>query len=216
MGLFTKKGAIGAFDQILRMKNLSIGKWIGSIPIIGVSFIAIGYAVVVGWILKYLMLALFGKLLSIDPSMYFGQFVQSLEPIGWHLFAVVITMVIMIANVSKGIERVNKIVMPGFFFIFFILMVRSVTLDNAIIGIKYLMVPNWSYLLQSMTWIMAMGQAFFTVSLSGATMLVYGSYISEKEDIPNSAFNIEIAMVKNESKFDNLCGVLFNWNINRY
>lgn len=187
IGRMTKKGALGAFDRIVKAKGKSGGRLLGIIPIVGISFIAIGYAIVVGWVLKYLFLALSGQLLSLDPGAYFGGFTSGLEPIAWHLLAIVITLGVLVGGVTKGIERVNKIIMPSFFVLFAILMVRSITLPNAQAGIDYLLVPDWSFLAQPMTWVMAMGQAFFTVSLGGAGMLVYGSYISDDVDIPNSA-----------------------------
>jgi NSS family neurotransmitter:Na+ symporter len=192
LGRFTRKGITGAFEFILNKKKGSSLKHLGIISIIGVSFISIGYAVVVGWVLKYLSLAMTGELLNINATNYFENFVSSQEPIAWHFLAIALTICILVAGVSKGIERVNKVIMPGFFILFFILMIRSLTLNNAMVGINYLLVPDWSYLLKPITWIMALGQAFFTASLSGTTMVVYGSYIREDQDVTVAAINTAV------------------------
>lgn len=67
-------------------------------------------------------------------------------------------------------------------------------------GYAYMLHPEWSALLNPKTWIYAMGQAFFSLSLAGSGTVVYGSYLSEKEDIVNSAKNVAI--------FDTLAAVL--------
>lgn len=192
IGRLMKSGPIAAFRAIYEERGKSYGGILGIIPIVGISCIAIGYAIVVGWILKYLSLAMTGNLLTQDPGAFFGSFVTSSEPIAWHLLAIIFTISLLVTGVTNGIEKVNKIIMPGFFIMFFILMIRSITLPGASAGIRYLLIPDWSYLLQPMTWIMAMGQAFFTVSLGGAGMVVYGSYIGDDMDIPNSALNTAV------------------------
>ena len=68
-------------------------------------------------------------------------------------------------------------------------MIKSLTLPGATEGIKYLLTPKWEALANPQTWVMALGQSFFTVGLSGSALLVYGSYIDEKVDIPNSVFH---------------------------
>ena len=92
----------------------------------------------------------------------------------------------------KGIEKVNNIIMPGLFLIFIALAVRSLTLPGAIDGVKYLLTPKWEYLFKANTWVMAMGQAFFSVSLNGCGMMVYGSYMKKEFDIPKIAFTTAI------------------------
>jgi NSS family neurotransmitter:Na+ symporter len=82
-------------------------------------------------------------------------------------------------GISKGIEKINEIIMPMIFGIFILLAIRSLTLPGAIEGVKYLLTPQWSYLFNINTWVMALGQAFFTVSLNGCGMVVYGSYIKK-------------------------------------
>jgi NSS family neurotransmitter:Na+ symporter len=123
--------------------------------------------------------------MNIDNA--FENFAGHPESIFWNILAILITLSIVVLGVKQGIEKVNKIMMPSLFIIFILLLVRSLSLSGSIDGVKYLLLPDWSYLLKPITWIMALGQAFFTVSLGGGAMLVLGSYLRKDEDIPSSA-----------------------------
>lgn len=102
--------------------------------------------------------------------------------------ALIITLSVVYLGVSKGIERLNKIIMPLLLLLFLILTIKSLSLPNSIKGVEYLLKPKWEFLLDIKTWIMALGQAFFTVSLNGCGMIVYGSYTDDKFDIVSSSF----------------------------
>src|SRR5699024_6562574 len=95
------------------------------------------------------------------------------------MFGLLITFAIMIFGIASGIEKMNKVMMPLFFVFFLILLVRVVTLDRAIEGYKYLFIPRWEELGNIQTWIYALGQAFFSLSLAGFGTIVYGSYLKE-------------------------------------
>ena len=84
---------------------------------------------------------------------------------------------------AKSIEKSNKIMMPIFFIIFVILAVRVAFLPGAVEGYKFMFTFDWSALKNPMTWIWAMGQAFFSLSVTGSGMIVYGAYLDEKEDV---------------------------------
>lgn len=188
-GRSQQKGAIGAYQNVFEEKGLKHGGTLGIIPVLGVSGVFVFYLIVTGWILKYFVLAVLGEFGRMDIPAYFGQFAGSAESIFWHFLALVFTLLILRMGVSKGIETANKFMMPALFILLAILMVRSVTLPGAREGLNFLFVPNWSFLAEPLTWVNALGQAFFTVSLGGAAMLVYGSYLKQDEDIPSSAIN---------------------------
>jgi NSS family neurotransmitter:Na+ symporter len=101
----------------------------------------------------------------------------------------VLTAGILLFGIAKGIERASKIMMPLLLGLLLVLLLRSLTLPGSMEGLRYLFVPDWSYLLKPITWGMALGQAFFSVSLTGAGMLVYGSYLTDDFDIPSAALN---------------------------
>lgn len=186
-------GPVGAFKKALEKRGKKHGELIGLIPVIGSLGIAIGYSVVLGWILRFTLGSITGSMIKAsDGGAYFGVIAGKLGSISWHLSALAITFIIMIMGVSKGIEKVNKVMMPAFFLLFLILALRVATLPGAIEGYKYLLVPKWSFLVEPKTWVYALGQAFFSLSLAGSGTLVYGSYLKKNEDIVESAKYVTI------------------------
>lgn len=194
-GRSVKAGPLGAFASAMEMrfgeKSRKWGKLIGMIPVIGSLGIAIGYSVVVGWFLKYLFAALTGQLTKIeDMGSYFGSLAVSFGSIGWQMLGLGLTFLIMILGVTKGIEKMNKLMMPVFFIFFIILLVRVATLPGALDGYRYLLVPSWEQLGNIKTWVYALGQAFFSLSLAGSGTIVYGSYLKKDIDVVGCAKNV--------------------------
>lgn len=183
LGRRTGTGAMGSLDYVLRQKGLRGGKLLGVIPLLGVLGIAIGYSVVVGWVLRYTAGAVTGSILNSDAQGFFDALAVDFGSIPWHLAAVVLTVLILVLGVSGGIEKLSKIMMPAFFILFLVIAVRVAFLPGAVEGYLYLLQPDWSRLLDPETWVMAMGQAFFSLSINGAGMLIYGSYMKKDESI---------------------------------
>lgn len=200
LGRYKKNGSYYSIHSILSKKNIPCAKFISFIPTIAITGIFLFYSIVVGWILKYLLLSLINGIKDLNSAEAFGTFAGSFSSIPWHGLGVLITLAVIFMGVSKGIEKINKIMMPSLFVIFILLLIRSLTLPGALEGIKYLINPEWSYLANFETWIMALGQAFFTVSLTGAALVVYGSYIKDDVDIPTTAISTAI--------FDTLAALL--------
>jgi NSS family neurotransmitter:Na+ symporter len=187
LGRSQKNGTLGSFIQIFKEKKLPFGEFFGWIPILAQIGVFVFYVVVVGWILKYFFMAISGSLYVGDIPANFGSFVGTTATIPWHLFAMVIALIIVKMGVVNGIEKVNKIMMPALFIMFVILLFKTLSLPGSMDGVKYLLVPDWSYLGKPITYIMALGQAFFTVGLGGASMVVYGSYLNSDIDLPDAA-----------------------------
>lgn len=190
-----KTGPMGAFTQAMELrfgkKGRLPGKVIGAVPVIGSLGIAIGYSVVVGWFLKYLFAAVAGTLTKVeDMGAYFGELAVDFGSVGWQLLGLGLTFIIMILGVTRGIEKMNKIMMPVFFLFFVILLVRVVTLPGATEGFRYMFVPQWEQLGNVKTWVYALGQAFFSLSLAGSGTIVYGSYLKKDTDVVSCAKNV--------------------------
>ena len=183
LGRLTGTGAMGSLDHVLKSRGKKGGKLLGIIPLLGVLGIAIGYSVVVGWVLRYTAGAATGAILNSDAQGFFDALAVNFGSIPWHLIAVAFTVVILIFGVASGIEKLSKFMMPAFFILFLIIAVRVAFLPGAVEGYLYLLRPDWSYLLNPETWVMAMGQAFFSLSINGAGMLIYGSYMKKDENI---------------------------------
>ena len=182
-GRLTGTGARGSFDYAMKSRGWKGGSILGILPLLGVLGIAIGYSVVVGWVLRYAAGSLTGSLLSSQPDAYFEQLAVSFGSIPWHFVVIAATVVILVLGVTAGIEKISKFMMPAFYAFFLVIAVRVTFLPGAVEGYRYLLEPDWSYLLKFETWVMAMGQAFFSLSINGAGMLIYGSYMKKSEDI---------------------------------
>lgn len=186
------KGSYGGITEIFREKKLPLGSFIASIPTIGLTGIFIFYTIVVGWIMRYFFSASLGTFNKVDIPSYFANFAGASSSISWHAIAMLATAWIVVLGVTKGIEKMNKIMMPALFIIFTLLMIKSLSLPGAMEGVRYLLVPKWHYLKDPITWVMALGQAFFTVSLTGCALVVYGSYLGDDVDIPSAAIKTVI------------------------
>lgn len=184
-GRMMKRGIFG-LSEILKDINIPLKNLLPIIPIISVAGVFTFYVIVFGWVIRYFFSYLTGGINGVEYGEYFGSIAGQAASIPWHILGVVLSVVVISFGVVKGIEKLNKIIMPLMFILFLGLMVRSLTLPNAIDGVKFLLQPKWSMLEDPMTWIMALGQAFFTVGLSGSALLVYGSYLGDDVEIPAS------------------------------
>ena len=190
-GRVMRTGPTGGFGKAMEMRGKRGGRLIGLIPVIGSLGIAIGYSVVVGWFLKYLSAAVSGTLGQVeDMGAYFASLSGSFGSVGWHMLGLALTFLIMLFGVSGGIEKMNKIIMPLFFVFFLILLFRVASLPGAVEGYKYLFIPRWELLGNVKTWVYALGQAFFSLSLAGSGTIVYGSYLSDDADVVTCARNV--------------------------
>ncbi len=186
-------GPIDAFGKACKNKP-SVGKALGIIPTVGSFAMAIGYTVVMGWILKYTVGAFSGATLSPETvdafANSFGSMASSFGNNLWQVAALVLTLLILIFGIGKGIEKANKIMMPVFFFLFAGIGIYLAFQQGASDGYKYIFSVDLNALKNWKTWIYALGQAFFSLSVAGNGTLIYGSYLSEKEDVPKSARNV--------------------------
>ena len=189
-GRLTGTGPIGSYGYALKTRGKKGGALLGAIPLIGSLGIAIGYAIIVGWVLRYLFGSLSGVMMGMEAEVYFSQATGHFGSVPWHFMVVAITMAVLVGGVLKGIEKVNRIMMPAFFILFIIIAVRVFFLDGALAGYEYLLIPRWELLLKPETWVMAMGQAFFSLSVGMGIMVTYGSYVPKDDHLVKSAVSI--------------------------
>ena len=220
LGRRAAAGPVGAFGMCTeeRTGKKGIGEAFGALPIIGALMLAIGYTVVLGWIFKYTWMGISGSLYALGTElnpevgvlaefiktapeaaslpeaigMMFKEGLFTLGNGGWQLIGLVISLVIMAMGIGGGIEKANKVMMPVLFFLFVGLAVYIATLPGASEGYKYIFTLNPAGLLNIEVWVFAFGQAFFSLSVAGNGSVIYGSYLSKKEDIPSSAVNVAL------------------------
>ena len=125
LGRLTGTGAMGSLDYVLRQRGRRGGRVLGAIPLLGVLGIAIGYSVVVGWVLRYAAGSLTGSVLAGDAQGFFSALAVDFGSIPWHFAAVAVTAAILIFGVASGIEKLSKVMMPAFFILFLIIIVMT-------------------------------------------------------------------------------------------
>ncbi len=192
-GRATRGGPIVAFGTAAEQRSgkRRWGEVLGLIPVIGSLALAIGYSVVVGWLLKYTVGSFSGTVFANEGVESLAGFFTSTASAwgnsGWQVAAMVLTLLIMVFGIGAGIEKANKVMMPLFFLMFLGLAIYIATLPGAMDGYKFIFVLKPRELLDPMVWVYALGQAFFSLSIAGNGTLIYGSYLSDNEDVPTSA-----------------------------
>lgn len=189
LGRMAKTGTLGAYAYCWKNK---FGKYIGWLPLLGSLGIAIGYSVILGWVFRSIQGVLTNELLTNDIPAFFTNMTQSFSNVPCHFLVLFVTCLLLFTSATNAIEKVNKVLMPAFFILFIILAIRVSLFNGAIEGYKFLFVPKWGYLLNKETWIMAMGQAFFSLSITGSGMIVYGAYLKDDVDIPKASMQTAI------------------------
>ena len=189
LGRASKKNAVGTYDALGGKKF----KWMGYVSVFTTFIITSYYAHVGGWVLRYIVAYITeAKKVFAEPLPYFYNLLglnaatgETFTPWVALIFGAIFmaaTAFIVMKGVSGGIEKFNKIGMPALFGILIILLVRSVTMDGAQEGLKYMLSFDWSKVTGA-TVMAALGQAFFSLSLGMSIMITYGSYVGKQENL---------------------------------
>lgn len=156
IGRRAKTGTLGAYKNAWATRGKTAGKVggaLGWLPLAGSMCIAIGYAVIIAYILKAFFQSVTGELMRVDTGVWFESFSSAdYSVIPFHIIVVVGTLLTLLLG-AKSIEKSNKVMMPIFFVIFVVLAVRVALLPGAVEGYKFMFTPNWSALKDPMTWI---------------------------------------------------------------
>ena len=184
IGRKTSLNPVGAFQQ-LRPGTPWVG--IGFMGVLAGFLILSFYGVVGGWTLAYVVKALTHSLDQFtnptDAGKFFGSFIANTgEVMFYHVVFMGLTIAIVIKGVHGGIEKACEILMPTLVVMLVILMIRALTLDGAMEGLKFYLYPDFGKL-SGHSVLLAMGQAFFSLSLGMGAMITYGSYLPAKENL---------------------------------
>jgi len=193
IGRSTQKSPSSAFYILGQSKNWRRS---GKLTILTGFLISSFYSVIAGWALGYLIEAISGKLHSFQTGIEALKHYQTLSEstywsIGYHFLFMLICSFVLLTGVRKGIEFGSKIMMPLLIMVLVIITVKGISLPNSFQAFTFLFTPKWDMLTPS-AFAMALGQAFFTLSLGQGTMITYGSYLSQREDIPRSCIPVVI------------------------
>lgn len=183
IGRSTQTSPSGAFKKLGGPK----WAWAGKVTIATGFLVSAFYSAVAGWILGYLIEAVSGRVSSFESteqvlSHHQGLMDHPFWGLSFHFCFLFVCTAVLLLGVRGGIERSNKILMPLLFIVLISLAIKGLFMPNASAGLKFLLTPDWSAITPQ-TLLIALGQAFFTLSLGQGTMVTYGSYLSKKENV---------------------------------
>lgn len=186
IGRKTGKSVLYAFSAMDKKFNF-LGILASIVPIIIFPY----YCVIGGWVAKYVVTYASNPTRGTVNGDYFQGFISdTFQPIFWFSLFILATTLIVMLGVEKGIEKASKFLMPFLAVLSIGLAVYTLTLDGAMDGVAYYLIPDMSRFSFNAV-LAAMGQLFYSMSLAMGIMVTYGSYVSKKENLEASVRNIE-------------------------
>ena len=192
IGRRTRRSCIEAFKTLDR-RFVPLGWLCAMIPVIITPY----YCVIGGWVLKYFAEFITGNGLAASDDAFFGNFITCVgsgmtdRPLFWFALFVILTAVVVLLGVDKGVEKASAILMPLLVLLSVGIAIYSLTIPGAMEGLKYYLLPDLSDV--SLTTVLAaMGQLFYSMSLAMGIMITYGSYMKKEGDLEKSVTQIEI------------------------
>ena len=188
IGRKTGLSAIGAFKALDKRFGF-LGVLTAIVPAIILPY----YSVIGGWVIKFFATYVSGGAHAAANDSYFTNFIGSspIEPLGWFALFILLTAVIVLFGVEKGVEKVSKIMMPVLAILTVGIAVYVVTRPGAWDGVMYYIKPNFRNFSPT-TIFAAMGQLFYSMSLAMGIMVTYGSYMKRDNNLETSVRQIEI------------------------
>ena len=189
LGRLTRKSPVGAFGKFGKSLPFKIGGWVNAIiPMLIIPY----YSVIGGWVFKYLFEYLRGSTDALAEDSYFTDFITAGASVEvWFLIFTLVVLLIIVAGVEHGIEKVSKMMMPVLVILAVVVSIYSVTRPGALEGVKYFLIPNFDNF-SWMTIVAAMGQMFYSLSIAMGILYTYGSYMKKDVDIEQSTSQIEV------------------------
>ncbi|WP_165312120.1 sodium-dependent transporter [Vibrio ziniensis] len=162
--------------------------WLGlSVPSAVLAF----YSIVGGWIICFMLGAITDLLGMESATAWFKGFSVERNLFGTIVFYV-LTILIVQGGVKQGIEKWSTRLMPALFVLFGVLFIYIIMQPGAIEGLQHYLVPDFDKIFDRKMILAAMGQGFFSLTIGGCSMLIYGSYLSKKENLPKMAMNVTL------------------------
>ena len=188
VGRRTQQSAVGAYKSVSN-------KWTfaGVLGVLSGFFIMGFYPVVGGWAIAYIFKSFSGLLAAPGAigDVFDGFITSPTQPIIWFLIFLAMNTLIVAKGIAGGIEKAGKVLMPTLFVLLILIAMRSMTLPGAGAGLEFLFKPDFSKVTGA-TFLAALGQAFFSLSLGMGCMITYGSYLNKKENLPSNALMVTL------------------------
>ncbi len=193
IGRATSLSPYGAFKKL---SGSPLWGYFGKLTIVTGFLVSTFYGVIAGITLGYLLEAISGGITSLPSSAQAEAFFQGVTAsplfmVGSLTVLMAVCFGILFWGVQKGIEAGNKVMMPLLLIVLFLLAVKGLTMDGGDKALRFLLTPDFSKVTPA-TLILALGQAFFSLSLGQGTMVTYGSYLRDDENIPTTAVPITL------------------------
>ena len=185
MGKLTRKAPIGAMAHTA---GPNFG-WMGAFIVLVTTSILFYYSIVVGWGFRYFFFSISGKLVQTkDFTQHWDTYTHTLMPFMFHCIITLIGAYVIYQGITKGIEKITKVLIPILLVMIISIAVRAVTLPGASAGIAYLFTPHLSDLLNYKIWIEALTQNAWDTGAGWGLLLVYANYARNKERIVSNGF----------------------------
>lgn len=186
LGRKSGTSALGAFGHF-RKKYAFIGFLTTFIPFIIFPY----YCVIGGWVTKYMVVSLQGKVHAAASDSFFPGFIgETAEPLIYLIIFLLITTIVVAFGVKGGVERVSTFMMPVLIVLLIGVSVFCITRPGAMEGVIYYLKPNLKDLGPT-TFLAALGQLFYSMSLAMGIMITFGSYMPKNSDLEKSVTQVE-------------------------
>jgi len=189
--------ATSSFKKLAVNNNLS-PRWgsVGGIAIAAVFMMMLTYTVITGWTMNYFTLALTGEFTNMDADKSQGIFdalmANPATLIFWHTVVVLITVFVNARGVQSGIEKAVRILMPSLLVCMIAMVIYAGFVGDMAAAVNFLLTPDFSQITGE-TFLIALGQAFFSIGIAMAVMVTYGSYLDKKTSITQNSFIVVFA-----------------------
>jgi len=189
--------AIGSFKEFATSEKLT-SKWsgVGGMALTAVFMMMLTYTIITGWTLDYFVMAVMGEFTAMTPekstTLFDTLMANPSRLIFWHTVVVVIMVFVNSKGVKSGIEKAVRILMPALFICLLVMVGYSSVVGDMSAALNFLLTPDFS-LITGETFLLALGQAFFSIGIAMAVMVTYGSYLNQGASIGQNSFIVVFA-----------------------
>jgi NSS family neurotransmitter:Na+ symporter len=183
IGKYSRLSPMGSFAKVAGPRFTWMGAFVAAVA----TFIMFYYSVITGWCLKYFISAASGELLlTSNYTLYWTDFSEGYLPLLYHFIVMIIAGSVIFFGV-RGIEKISKILVTSLIIILLLLMIRAVTLPNALVGLEFFFKPDFNLMLDPKIWLNALTQNAWDTGAGWGLIMTYAIYMKRNEDISLNA-----------------------------